>query len=211
MYNKRGISPLIATVLLIGFTVAMAGIVSTFIIKQTKETFNADLLDDSSICDQMSLGVYADATKLVISPGTTINYLKGVYIQNKGSYAVRGLVVSTSNNSVDIQYTFDSRINKHIVTGDLLSLDTLKGDASKQEYYLPPAGTYKFGNPSSPTGIPISKVTNTYKIKVYPIIFDPEKQKGVKCIKSVLVFDYDEICKSYGHKSVTDTSSPCGV
>ena len=53
---KRGISPLIATVLLIGATIMIAAIVSTFIINQTKKFEPEKFMGESSYCQDVVLG-----------------------------------------------------------------------------------------------------------------------------------------------------------
>ncbi len=55
MKSQRGISPLIATVLLLGFAVALGAIVSTFLIKQAKEFKPESFLEDSPYCETMVL------------------------------------------------------------------------------------------------------------------------------------------------------------
>lgn len=209
VFKKKGVSPLIATVMLIGFTIAMATVVSTFIIKQTKETFNPEnLIEDSSICDQMSLGVNVKEANLKIEKSTqtasNLYYIKGISIQNKGSYAVRGFVISPDSMKSEIQYNFDNRISKNIIKDDGDKMrDGLQGTDSV--YYLSPAKMYGFGTKGIPIGEDITDTAKT-KIKVYPVVFDPEKEKGVKCAKSLLVFDYREVCNGYGH---TNTNNLC--
>ena len=47
---KKAISPLIAWILLIGFTVTMAAFISNWVIQQTKETFQPEKLLESMSC-----------------------------------------------------------------------------------------------------------------------------------------------------------------
>lgn len=220
--NKRGISPLIATVMLIGFTIVMAGIVSTFIIRQTKENFNPDkLLEDSSLCDQMFLGIeIPDSTKVKISNGANPSAnnpprLQGIYIKNKGSYAVRGLYVDVKEGDVTVPYIFDKKIGKISHSSLLVSLE-----GSNEQQYFAPTKLYSFGKDPAEAanawdanvGIPLP--SDGYKncnakpctIKITPIIWDFEREKPVSCLKSVLSFDYKELCDKY----LTD-SKPCEI
>lgn len=199
--SKRGISPLIATVLLVGFTIVMAGVVSTFIIKQTKETFNPDkLLEDSTLCDQMVLGV-----DVPVKDDLKINdkYLEGVSIVNKGTYAVRGLVVTVDGVEDDMTFIFDPEINKTV--GSKSVPDPLKPTVDAGgllQNMIKPGKSYDFPRTGGKGIYIVNKNINeagkTFKIKVYPIIKDFEKDQAVKCAKSVLVIDYKELCNSYG-------------
>ena len=46
--NKRGVSPLLAAVLLVAFSVALAGIVANYVIKKTNE-FDPNLIAEETI------------------------------------------------------------------------------------------------------------------------------------------------------------------
>ncbi len=52
---KRGISPLIATVLLVAMGVALAALVSTYVIKQTKAFKPESFIEDSPYCEDLNL------------------------------------------------------------------------------------------------------------------------------------------------------------
>ena len=75
MKNKRGISPLLAAVLLLALTISMAAVVSNYVIKKTKE-FNPEKLTEESIyCESVSLGyMITDPEKL------------GIYEQGKAGF-----------------------------------------------------------------------------------------------------------------------------
>ncbi|MFA4887315.1 MAG: archaellin/type IV pilin N-terminal domain-containing protein [Candidatus Nanoarchaeia archaeon] len=53
--SKRGISPLIATVMLVGFAVALGAMVSTFLIKEAKDFKPESFLEDSPFCEGVVL------------------------------------------------------------------------------------------------------------------------------------------------------------
>ncbi len=205
MEKKRGVSPLIATVLLVGFTIVMAGLVSTFVIKQTKETFNPDkLLEDSTLCDQMTLGIdVPDKSKLKISGSGSSNYLEGVSVVNKGGYSARGLILNVDGVKDDMSYIFDPELN--ISAGGKSVKEELRPkakDGTTPMNYIAPGGSYDFprtsGNGIYVVNTKFDDPEQTFKIKVYPIIKDFDKDQAVKCAKSVLVIDYKELCNSYG-------------
>jgi len=54
---KKAISPLIAWILLIGFTVTMAAFISNWVIQQTKETFQPEKLLESMSCEGVSFSI----------------------------------------------------------------------------------------------------------------------------------------------------------
>src|SRR3989344_2957906 len=87
--NKRGISPLIATVLLVAFAVALAGIVSTYVISKTKEFKPEAIVEDSLLCDEVNLGFSVDSDLSnvkcdSITDSTDVKYFKGLKLKNKG-------------------------------------------------------------------------------------------------------------------------------
>ena len=53
--KKRAISPLIATVILVGFTVALGAIVSTYLIKQAKGFNPESFVEESPYCESIVL------------------------------------------------------------------------------------------------------------------------------------------------------------
>lgn len=93
MFSNKGVSPLIATVLLIGFSVALAAMVSTFVIQKTKD-FDPSSVVASSYCEQAALAVGSAPATLGESEGscpTGGDYLLAENLQlvNKGAFTVR--------------------------------------------------------------------------------------------------------------------------
>jgi len=83
MLKNKGVSPLIATVLLIGFTVAMAFLVSKWGFKITRSGLETieDYATQSLYCDEVSIDVYCkDDNKL---------------IKNRGAFKINKLIVRT--------------------------------------------------------------------------------------------------------------------
>lgn len=177
--NKRGISPLIATVLLVAFSIALAAMVSTYIIGKTKEFKPEAIIEDSLLCDNVALDYSVESTG--INPLTlqalsgNLKKLTGLKLVNKGSftiykYTMNAPGVSTLNN-IPLK-------GKNDAGGDVTNL-----------------------KPGESLGFEIGlKVTADKLIKIIPIIQDPEKDKTyIKCTKSQLIFDYAKLCKDiYG-------------
>ncbi len=101
--NKRGISPLIATVLLIGFAVAMAAFVSTYIINQTKQIDVEQMIGSDELCSEVSLQVISDDNLCeevdvpdgtVTSCSTRIMKMPHAAFKNKGAFTIWEFVVN---------------------------------------------------------------------------------------------------------------------
>jgi flagellin-like protein len=92
MITKRAVSPLIATVLLVGFTIALGAMISSFLIKQTQENFKPDvIIKDTEFCDSVSIGYIYNQTWT--TTGDNKNFLTGLRITNKGSYSITNLTI----------------------------------------------------------------------------------------------------------------------
>ena len=103
MFNKRGISPLIATVLIIGFTIALAALIITwgvsFVTQQTVETGEEaqetlDLVKNSGI----------KIRKVTFTDGTPDTF--DVQIENTGTIALDGFLMRAFDINGDV-YTND--------------------------------------------------------------------------------------------------------
>ena len=93
--SKRGVSPLIATILLVGFTIAIGAMVSSFLIKNTQESFKPEvIIKDSEFCDSVSLGyVYNSSNSAKPWDVSTERFLRGFNITNKGAYSITNLTI----------------------------------------------------------------------------------------------------------------------
>lgn len=98
--NKRGISPLIATVLLIGFTVALAAMVMTWgsgFIKKTTENTEAQASSTLKCASELAFEI----------TGVTCNANKGINsikVDNRGSLEIRAIkfrIISAEQTTVD--------------------------------------------------------------------------------------------------------------
>ena len=93
MFSHKGVSPLIATVLFIGFSVALAAMVSTFVIQKTKE-FDPSSVVASSYCEQAALALGSTAATLGESESGSCpiggDYLlaQDLSLVNKGAFSI---------------------------------------------------------------------------------------------------------------------------
>ena len=122
--NKRGISPLIATVLLIGFSVMMAALVSNYIIKQTKEFDIEKMIGSDELCSEVSFQIVpssdqerincvnVDDSVGICSEGP-VKKLKSASLKNKGSFSIWKLTVNSESVG---SYEFGADENTPLVT-----------------------------------------------------------------------------------------------
>lgn len=107
---KKAISPLIAWILLIGFTVTMAAFVSNWVIQQTKETFQPEKLLESLSCEGVSFSI----TKICKEDGNCnkgqdyigVN-LKEIQLINKGAFTIRNITILSLYNPTIKSNDFD--------------------------------------------------------------------------------------------------------
>ena len=176
--KKKGVSPLIATVLLVAFAVAIGAVVSNYIIKQTKEFKPEKLVEDSLLCDDVNLGYSIDPSTDILPKDWLClyepNVLAGINIVNKGKFSI-------------YKYSL-----------------TTQGKSSPSDE---PAGHYDGGTfTKDASGIKPGKKQQMFfgvngdirdkTIRIIPIVKNPEAENEfVKCTKSALVIDYDRLCK----------------
>lgn len=127
MTNKKGVSPLVATVLLIGFSLAIAAMVITFSINKTKSTI-ADVektMVSSQYCNDVAFQVQPESCELVSGGvegcnnlGAVTKVLKNVQIKNKGTFSIRKLKITSIGLEVP---PFDDTIkpNARSTVGDI--------------------------------------------------------------------------------------------
>lgn len=118
MRNKKGISPLIATVLILGFTVALAAIImvwgtrfTTGMQKQTEETANTQM--------KCATDVNFKISNVCVVPGSG-GYK--VVIENNGNTKLDNLIVrfySSADNMNTSQDMFPSGVDRYAITGGI--------------------------------------------------------------------------------------------
>lgn len=183
--KNKGLSPLIATVLLMAFAIAIAAIVSTYIMNQTKEFKPEKLIEDSLLCDEVSLGYQLVNNKMCISAvqGTTTKRLDNILIINKGKFSIYGYRISVDGST----NTIDSPVNIGREAEDIST-------TSNHLYVLKPGKgqPLMFGiKPANAPGIE----PDERKVVITPIIKNPEvENEKVVCSKSSLTIDYAQWC-----------------
>ena len=93
---KKAISPLIAWILLIGFTVTMAAFISNWVIQQTKETFQPEKLLESMSCEGVSFSITTICIDNVVigdCPEGNKYYFDQIKVKNKGAYTIRNITI----------------------------------------------------------------------------------------------------------------------
>ena len=96
MYT-RGISPILATILLIGFTIAMAGVVSNVLIKQAKKFNPEEQQKESQYCDQanVAIGLPENLAQVTTTSqnidGVSCSIINGILYKNKGAFTIHKL------------------------------------------------------------------------------------------------------------------------
>ena len=183
--DKRGVSPLIAAVLLVGFAVAMAAFVSTFVIKKTEEFKPESFIQDSALCESVSISYELMKNNngdilLNFDDAGDINIMHGLTIKNKGPFTVYKITINPPG-----QKSQEYAINDGIKPGKFLGGETI-ADATE----LP---------------LGFKKTTTDNTIKIVPWIKDPEKEeddpeKNVVCTKRPLYINPVDICKKVIHE-----------
>lgn len=192
MKNKKGISPLLAAVLLLALTISMAAIVSNYIIKKTKE-FNPDTIaEQSTFCESVTLGytiqeqdvpkfkVYEEGDDDPLNPGKKISgdgvfLLSPITFVNRGSFSIYQLII----NAPGLQSTVYPIIN-----------------AKKR---IEPGANNKYV-----TSLQINPSDKNRQIKIVPVINDSEKNVLVKCTDRQLIVDYTVLCTDLKKDLVAD-------
>lgn len=171
--NKRGISPLLAAVLLIAFAIAMAAIVSTFVLKKTRE-FNPNVIAQESVfCESVNIGYTVDdPNSLTINTTVpSVELLQGITIINRGTFSIHKFIVSSPG---------------------LESSDYLIRNATGIST-LQPGANNKYN-----VSIQIISGNSNKEIKLVPVIKDPEKNQFVACPDRQLLINYSQLCNEVG-------------
>lgn len=184
---KKGVSPLLAAVLLVALAVTMAAIVSQFLIKKTQE-FNPDQLAQQSLyCDSVSLGYSVpDATKLGIYTDGSIDPTTDKIIRGSGLYFFSPITLINRGNFA---------IQKFIINAPgMASAPALVYEIDASGHFIPISLMPGLNNKYNIT-IQINPNNIIKDIKIIPIIKDPEKNQLVICTDRQLVINYQQICQ----------------
>ena len=198
MRKKKGVSPLIATVLLVAFTVAMAAFVSTYVIKKTKQVNFESFAEDTALCDSVTLAydTIKDETtgenKIRLEQANDATYIiHGIKLRNKGAFTIHKLTI-TAPGQQSQEYTLlpiGSEIKpsgSKDTSGNLMDFYNGLGDGER-------GIAFTFND--------IESFKKNPNIKITPWIKNPEKQAGdpeqnVVCTKKVLYINPIELCNT---------------
>jgi flagellin-like protein len=113
--NKKGISPLIATVLIIGFTIVIAALVITWgtnLFKRTQES-SGRTSEVSTACAELIIGLNVDVLNLYPAVGTERNMT--LKVDNSGTRDMNGFMLriygkgETTAQSLDTSIAADAK------------------------------------------------------------------------------------------------------
>jgi len=100
---KKAISPLIAWILLVGFTIATAAFITNFIIGETERTVETlSYIEEGGFCE----GVYLDLQDSCLKGSTSscsankIAYPLKLTLVNKGSFTIKKLAINVLDNNI---------------------------------------------------------------------------------------------------------------
>ncbi len=168
--NKRGVSPLLAAVLLVAFAITLGAIVSNYVINKAREFDPEKIAEASILCESVSLGYTADENLHLEDQGGGISTLEPVTIINRGSFSIHKLII-TAPGQVSQTYPINTPL-KYIAPGD-----------SNNEYNI---------------SIGLDPASSDKRIKIVPVINDREKNKFVQCAERQIVFDWSQLCMDIG-------------
>ena len=175
--TKKAISPLIATVLLVGFAIVLAGLVSTFIIQKTKEFKPDKLVEDDLLCDNVAIDITAPNTNEVryISISGTQYKFEGLRLKNKGSFTIHKILINSP--------------------GFLPSETPIN-----PEIGLPPENPSDATTSETPIVLGVEKQEDesTQDISIIPIIKHPEQDIYIKCQRAEIKINTQKICTQLG-------------
>jgi len=178
MKNKRGIGPLLATVILVAIAVTLGAMVSNYMINKAKEFDPSKIAEESVYCESVTLGytAYAEDNDVEVinsdggieELGLTNTILGPIVLINRGAFSIHKLIITSPG--------YESLPPRNIIVGN---------SAGK----LDPGKKYAI-NVQIDTNL-----DNKKNIKIVPVIFDREKKQHVSCVNRQLIFDY---CELYG-------------
>ncbi len=184
MKDKRGISPLLATILLVALTITMAAIISNFLINKAK-SFDPNVIAQQSVfCDEVTLGyTVPNPNLLTINSrdirGNPFYFFENLTIVNKGAFSIQKFIITAPG--------YSSR--PYPIINSSGRIDTLKpGDNNKYNLSIQLKKNINLG-------------TN---IIIVPIINDPEKNQLIECANRQLIINYSQLCVEIG-KSIECT------
>lgn len=223
--SKQGISPLIATVLLIGFSITLGAIVMQFVLSETKDMGSRieGMSAESRFCDgaEFSIEVPGELTMDLLS-GTDAYSLNGVNVKNKGKFRIFGFRMSTEQQSR--LYLLGKYAD--IEGGGLVEHGALIGSSGSNlndnEHTITPeeqvktytdepelVAYFKNSEKVSLSILPLTLAEDDKEFRLAPIILDPEKKEAVVCVDQELVVNWRELCAKHHCTGCPDVLIDC--
>lgn len=123
---KKGISPLIAWILLVGFTIATAAFVTNFIIEETRKQTEAFEFLDAGYCEGVNLDLKS-ICKISVSPCQEGSPTKlKLELQNKGSFTIRGIAINVLDYDYKGGVLGSNKHNINLIPGGYIFFETGK-------------------------------------------------------------------------------------
>ncbi len=170
--NKRGIGPLLATVILVAVAITLGALVSNYMISKAKAFDPSAIAEESVYCESVTLRytAYAQETgDFDALDGCPNNNLIGpIYLINSGAFSIHKLIITSPG--------YESLPPRNII----LEGSTVPGQ-------IIPGGNY-------PIRVQINPILDNKNIKIIPVIEDKEKDEFVSCVNRQLVIDYTKLC-----------------
>ncbi len=180
MKNKRGIGPLLATVILVAVAITLGALVSNYMISKAKEFDPSKIAEESVYCESVTLGytAYAEDNDNVgainVPDGDVVegldltNQILGpIVLINRGAFSIHKLIITSPG--------YESLPPRNIIADD-------------ESVKLDPGDKYAIN-------VQIDTTKSSKSIKIVPVISDIEKEQYVSCVNRQLIFNY---CELYG-------------
>lgn len=181
MKKKKGVSPLLATVLLVAFAIALAAIVSTYVINKAREFDPSSIAQSSVYCDSVSLGYTINDPNLLgfVTKTGGYKFLSGLTLVNRGTFSIQQLIITAPGQGTRTYPIIDKSVTPYKVGK------------------IKPGADNKY-----PIELQLNTVSRPEVIRIVPVIMDIEKNQLVECTDRQLIFNYQELCQEV-------TQAPC--
>lgn len=183
--DKRGISPLIAAILLVAFAVTLAALVSTYVINKAKEFHPEEIAEESLLCESVSLGYTADAAISIDAiPGDTsgLQLIGPITLINRGAFSIHQLIITAPGQVSQPYPVWDTSVSP------------------ARAIALEPGANNKYN-----ISIGLNSDLEDKTIKIVPVVNDTEKVQLVRCTDRQVVIDYTQLCLDVGLTNTCET------
>ena len=196
MVNKRGIGPLLATVILVAIAITLGALVSNFLINKAKEFKPEKLGEESVYCESVTLGYTVDPA-ITASSGLIANVEGGkligpITLINRGSFSIHQLIITAPG--------YANRPPTNILVQE-------NGVGPYVKSVIEPGTNNKYD-----VKIQFDPTATNKEIKIVPVIKDLEKDQLVSCPNRQLVVNYENLCKDlFENQPGFIPANPCNL